>query len=133
LSETIFAQLKAPQNENLKNIIEIGKLTAETTKKISQDPTEENKVMKQTEIKRVADLKKLEADLKQIKSENLNLVEKTSNLSKLQESFNAKSNEVQQLYKKISANAAAKEDSKVSTRLRSYRQICRHWHKSKIT
>merc|ERR1719369_678845 len=57
------------QNENLKNIIEIGKSTVETAKKISQDLSEENKLLKQKE-KENLHLMQRNDDLKKIKFEN---------------------------------------------------------------
>eukprot|EP00092_Neocalanus_flemingeri_P030498 GFUD01033112.1.p1 GENE.GFUD01033112.1~~GFUD01033112.1.p1 ORF type:complete len:952 (+),score=280.10 GFUD01033112.1:70-2856(+) len=111
------------QNENLKNIIEIGKSTVETAKKISQDLAEENRQMKQREKQNSTDLQRFECDLKQLKSENQNLLKsynelqeklkaQTIDFSKLEENFNLKSAEVHHLYTELSSQVAAKESRK---------------------
>merc|ERR1719369_1010197 len=103
------------QNENLKNIIEIGKSTVETAKKISQDLSEENKLLKQKEKDNLQLMQKNE-EIKKIKLENQSWVGKCkeiqeklnvqkSDYTKLQESFNLKSAEVGNLYTQITAKS----------------------------
>jgi len=113
------------QNENLKNIIEIGKSTVETAKKISQELAEENKLVKQNEVKCLEDQKKVENELKRCKSENQNLHVKykelqstlksqTMNFAKLQDEIESKTAEIHQLQGMHASNAAVvKEDAKV--------------------
>merc|ERR1719431_1020063 len=111
------------QNENLKNIIEIGKSTVETAKKISQDLAEENKEVKLKETKSLNQLKKLESDLNQFKSENQNLAAKynelhftfktqASSMNKMQVEIDSKAAEINQLQTQNVTNNTTKEDPK---------------------
>jgi len=117
------------QNENLKNIIEIGKSTVETAKKISQDLADENKSLKEKEIKLGNDLKASEQSLNVSKVEIQSLQEKlsksdatnTEEVAKLSGQLKLKEAEAQKLSQELSTmkeNLKQEENSKILTELK---------------
>ena len=115
------------ENENLKHIIEIGKSTVETAKKISEDIAGENKAFKERDLKQTADLKSLEVKLGVTKTENKNNLEK---VRKLEESLKVQNNEILKLKEETSMKES--EALKLSSDLSSTRENLKQEENSKI-